>query len=139
VPPAPHHWNPRAGPPGARPPGPPPARLPDDGPCGVVPDLASAVLDVVDLIPAGQVATYGDIAAYLSGEGLRCGPRQVGSVMARWGGAVAWWRVLSADGSPPSGHEAEALARYRQEGTPLRRDGRRVDLARARLCGPRPR
>ena len=92
-----------------------------------LPDLASAVLDLVDLVPAGHVVTYGDLAAVVG-----CGPRQVGTVMARWGGAVAWWRVLRADGSPPQGHEREALRRYGAEGTPLRPGSRRVDLEAAR-------
>jgi alkylated DNA nucleotide flippase Atl1 len=100
-----------------------------------VPDVASAVLDVVDLVPPGQVITYGDIAAQVSAMGYRCGPRQVGSVMAQWGGAVAWWRVLQADGSPPRGHERAALERYRAEGTPMRPGGQRVDLSRARWAG----
>jgi alkylated DNA nucleotide flippase Atl1 len=92
-----------------------------------LPDLASAVLDVVDLVPPGRVVTYGDVAALVG-----CGPRQVGSVLSAWGGAVAWWRVLRADGSPPPGHEREALRHYADEGTPLRPGGGRVDLATAR-------
>ena len=76
--------------------------------------------------------SYGDIAEYL-GEG---GPRQVGRVMALWGGGVAWWRVTHADGSLLAGHEREALAAYLAEGTPLRRgrDGTvtGVDMRRAR-------
>jgi alkylated DNA nucleotide flippase Atl1 len=100
-----------------------------------IPEVAAAVLDVVDLIPAGKVMTYGDVAEYLAGPGAVAGPRQVGAVMARWGGAVAWWRVLKADGSPPPGHEEEALRRYALEGTPLRPGGHRVDLRRARWNG----
>ncbi len=96
-----------------------------------IPEYAEAVLDVVDLIPPGRVMTYGDIADYLA----RGGPRQVGAAMAAWGGAVAWWRVLKADGSPPPGHETEALRRYRSEHTPLRPGGHRVDLRRARWDG----
>jgi alkylated DNA nucleotide flippase Atl1 len=92
-----------------------------------LPDLAAAVLDAVDLVPPGRVVTYGDVAALVG-----CGPRQVGRVMALWGGAVAWWRVLRADGSPPPGHESEALRHYRAEGTPLRTGGVKVDLAVAR-------
>jgi len=57
--------------------------------------FAEQVLDVVDAIPPGQVMSYGDIAEYL-GQG---GPRQVGRVLAVWGGGVAWWRVIHADGS----------------------------------------
>jgi alkylated DNA nucleotide flippase Atl1 len=95
-------------------------------------DFADRVLDVVDAIPPGQVMSYGDIAEYL-GQG---GPRQVGRVMSLWGGGVAWWRVIHADGSFLPGHEREALARYREEGTPLRGTGPggglRVDMRKAR-------
>jgi len=96
-----------------------------------LPEYASAVLAVVDLIPAGKVMTYGDVAEYLG----RGGPRQVGRVMSLWGGAVCWWRVLRADGLPLPGHEREALARYRRERTPLRSGGTRVDLRLARWDG----
>jgi alkylated DNA nucleotide flippase Atl1 len=98
-------------------------------------DFASRVLDVVEAIPPGQVMSYGDVAEYL-GEG---GPRQVGRVMALWGGGVAWWRVIHADGSLLAGHERAALARYRDEGTPMRpgQDGRpgRVNMRLARWSG----
>ncbi len=97
-----------------------------------LPDYASRVLDVADSIPAGRVMSYGDIAEFL-GEG---GPRQVGRVMAQWGGAVPWWRVVHADGSLLAGHERAALECYRREGTPLKpgsgATGARLDMARAR-------
>lgn len=96
-----------------------------------LPEYAAAVLDVVDLVPAGKVVTYGDVAEYLG----RGGPRQVGAVMSRFGGAVAWWRVLRADGSPPQGLEREAIAHYRRERTPLRPGGAKVDLRAARWDG----
>jgi alkylated DNA nucleotide flippase Atl1 len=101
-----------------------------------VTDFADRVLDVVDAIPPGRVMSYGDIAEYL-GQG---GPRQVGRVMALWGGGVAWWRVIHADGSFLAGHEREALTRYQREGTPLRPSAggdHRVDMGRARW-GPAP-
>jgi alkylated DNA nucleotide flippase Atl1 len=94
-------------------------------------EFADRVLDVVDAIPPGRVMSYGDIAEYL-GQG---GPRQVGRVMSLWGGGVAWWRVIHADGSFLPGHEREALTRYQQERTPLRRAGEgqyRVDMRQAR-------
>jgi alkylated DNA nucleotide flippase Atl1 len=98
-------------------------------------DYAARVLDVAEAIPSGRVMSYGDIAEYL-GEG---GPRQVGRVMALWGGGVAWWRVIHADGTLLDGHERAALARYREEGTPMRpgADGEsgRVDMRRARWNG----
>jgi alkylated DNA nucleotide flippase Atl1 len=96
-------------------------------------DYASRVLDVVDSIAPGSVLSYGDVAELL-GAG---GPRQVGRVMALWGGGVAWWRVVHADGSLLAGHERAALARYQAENTPLRDPaggGRpRVDMRRARF------
>jgi alkylated DNA nucleotide flippase Atl1 len=94
-------------------------------------EYAERVLDVVERIPPGSVMSYGDIAEYL-GEG---GPRQVGRVMALWGGAVPWWRVLRADGTPLAGRERIALSHYRAENTPLRPDGDRVDMRRARWDG----
>ena len=106
-----------------------------------VDDFAGHVLDVVDSIPPGRVMSYGDIAEYL---GHGPGPRQVGRVMAVYGGAVAWWRVIHSDGTPAPGHDTAALANYLAEGTPLRAaphipPGRpvRVDMRRARWPGDR--
>src|SRR5262249_59233560 len=73
-----------------------------------MPDYAAEVLDVVEAIPAGAVMTYGDVAEYVG----RGGPRQVGQVMSRWGGAVPWWRGLKAAGSPPPRPEARAPPPY---------------------------
>jgi alkylated DNA nucleotide flippase Atl1 len=115
-----------------------PDGAPDVGPDGPSGDAAGEyiadVLDVVARIPAGRVLTYGDIAALVG----RGGPRQVGQVMSRWGSAVSWWRVLRADGSPAVGHERRAVAQYRKEGTPMRPNGERVDLRRARWHPPSP-
>jgi alkylated DNA nucleotide flippase Atl1 len=73
------------------------------------------------------------------------GPRQVGRVMALYGGGVPWWRVVRSDGALLPGHELEALARYRAEGTPLRLSGPageghlpRLDMRRARWDGTDP-
>lgn len=105
-----------------------------------LPDYAERVLEVAELIPAGRVLTYGDIAEWLE-EG---GPRQVGRAMALYGGAVPWWRVVRADGVPLAGQEQQALAHYHAEGTPLRepaaasrRRGEvpRLDMRRARWDG----
>jgi alkylated DNA nucleotide flippase Atl1 len=92
-------------------------------------EFAERVLAVVERIPPGRVMAYGDIAEYL-GEG---GPRQVGRVLALWGGAVPWWRVIRADGSFLPSHERTARRHYEAEGTPLRGD--RVDMRRARWDG----
>jgi alkylated DNA nucleotide flippase Atl1 len=97
-----------------------------------VDDYASRVLDVVDSITPGSVMSYGDVAEFL-GEG---GPRQVGRILALWGGGVPWWRVVHADGSLLAGHERTALAAYQAENTPLRYPSGgalpRIDMTRAR-------
>ncbi|MEJ8650458.1 MGMT family protein [Streptomyces sp. MS1.AVA.3] len=121
---------------------------------GELPAYAERVLAVAELIPAGRVMTYGDVAEWLAGEaqaeGLPAqdggrgvgGPRQVGRVMALYGGAVPWWRVVRADGQLLPGQELRALAHYRDEGTPLRTapqaaEGHipRLDMRRARWDG----
>jgi alkylated DNA nucleotide flippase Atl1 len=101
---------------------------------GLPTPYAEAVLDLVADLPPASAVAYGDIARVL-GQG---GPRQVGTVMSRFGGGVPWHRVVHADGSPAPGHEREALARHRAEGTPLSNDGTRVDLSRARPQRFRP-
>ncbi|MEW1751319.1 MGMT family protein [Streptomyces angustmyceticus] len=119
------------------------------------PEYAERVLAVAELIPAGRVMTYGDVAEWLKDEeqpeglpaqgggGQRVGgPRQVGRVMALYGAAVPWWRVVRADGRLLPGSELRALAHYRDEGTPLRTAPHvaddhipRLDMRRARWDG----
>jgi len=86
-------------------------------------DYIEQVLSLVERVPAGRVTTYGAVAEAI-GSG---GPRQVGRVMSTYGGAVAWWRVVRADGSLPACHEGEAHAHHIAEGTPTRPNGR-VDM-----------
>lgn len=91
-----------------------------------LPEYAERVLELAERIPPGRVLTYGDVAGWLREEDAeagrvgRGGPRQVGRVMALYGGAVPWWRVVRADGALLPGKEPRALERYRVEGTPLR-------------------
>jgi alkylated DNA nucleotide flippase Atl1 len=85
------------------------------------------VLSLVEAIPPGRVLAYGEIAELFEVGG----PRQVGAVLARHGGGVPWWRVVHADGSPPSGKEGRALREWIAEGTALRPNGH-VDMAVAR-------
>lgn len=103
-----------------------------------LPAYAERVLDVAERIPPGRVMTYGDVAEWLE-EG---GPRQVGRVMALYGGAVPWWRVVRADGALLPGSELRALDHYREEGTALREAPRsaeghlpKIDMRRARWDG----
>ena len=89
-------------------------------------EYVEAVLSVVEQVPPGRVTTYGAVAAAV-GQG---GPRQVGRVMATYGGPVPWWRVVRADGGLSLCHSGEALALHRAEGTHLRPSGK-VDLKSA--------
>ena len=83
------------------------------------------VREAVCSIPAGAVATYGDV-----GRRAGVGARQAGRAMSLLDDGVPWWRVVYADGTPPSCHGGRAPDLLRAEGTPMR--GARVDMARAR-------
>ncbi|WP_138896153.1 MGMT family protein [Streptomyces chryseus] len=113
-------------------------RMSDEPEAPELPEYAERVLEVAEMIPPGRVMTYGDVAEWLE-EG---GPRQVGRVMALYGGAAPWWRVVRSDGVLLPGHEPRALGHYRAEGTPLRTASRqsgthvpRLDMKRARWDG----
>ncbi|MEV7689226.1 MGMT family protein [Streptomyces bungoensis] len=115
-----------------------PAREAHEEDSDALPEYAERVLEVAERIPPGRVMTYGDVAEWLE-EG---GPRQVGRVMALYGGAVPWWRVVRADGVLLPGHELRALGHYRAEGTPMKEAARsseghlpRLDMRRARWDG----
>jgi methylated-DNA-protein-cysteine methyltransferase related protein len=93
---------------------------------GVDDSNVEEVLRLVESVPPGHVTTYGDVAAMVG----RGGPRQVGTVMARHGAGVPWWRVVRADGRPAEGLAERALRHLVDEGVPLV-DGRvRMALAR---------
>ncbi|GAB2628585.1 MGMT family protein [Prescottella soli] len=84
------------------------------------------VRELVASIPAGSVATYGDIA---SAAGLS-NPRTVGWIMRTDTADLPWHRVLGASGRPAPHLAHRQLAKLELEGVPIR-DGR-VDLAVAR-------
>jgi len=79
-------------------------------------DFVSRVLEIVESIPPGHVMTYGEVAATIGSRAARA----VGTVMARYGSEVAWWRVIRSGGHPPLNHEDRALVHYESESTPLK-------------------
>jgi alkylated DNA nucleotide flippase Atl1 len=93
-------------------------------------EYVELVLRCVEQVPRGRVTTYGTVAEVVGQVVGGGGPRLVGSVMARHGGGVPWWRVVRADGSLPPSHDVEARPHYLEEGTPLRPTGN-VDIKRA--------
>ena len=95
-----------------------------------LPDGAELVLAVVESIPPGRVMSYGAIAEVVrERDGHRASARSVGSVMARFGGAVPWHRVVNSAGRTPPGHERRARERLEAEGVPFRND--HVDMRKA--------
>ncbi len=92
-------------------------------------DDEERVRQVVCAIPAGRVATYGQVARE-AGLGRRA--RFVGRVMARLpaGSKVPWHRVLRAGGEPAFPVDSESYRRQRTllEAEGVRFIGRRVDL-----------
>jgi methylated-DNA-protein-cysteine methyltransferase-like protein len=89
------------------------------------------------LVPAGRVATYGQLAA-IDG---RCTPRMVGYAMAGIpsGSDVPWHRVINSKGeiSFPEGSEGRDVQRALLEAEGVEFDERgRVDLRRFGWTGP---
>ncbi len=80
--------------------------------------LVERILRAVELVPAGRVATYGDIASIVG-----IGPRHVGNVLARWGHGVPWWRVTNGKGELPPSLLEQAHARWEVEGIPTKGPG----------------
>lgn len=95
-----------------------------------------AVHRLVSAIPAGRVATYGQIAALL---GAPRAARAVGAAMRHCPDAVPWHRVVNARGAiSPRASVAGMLTQgilLQHEGVPVR--GGRLALSRYRWVGPR--
>lgn len=96
----------------------------------VTPDeYVELVLSLVERIPPGRVMSYGAIAECLADVSGRSSARLVGTIMARYGGAVPWYRVVNNAGRLVPGHEVEAATRLRAEGVEFKGD--RVVMAKA--------
>ena len=83
---------------------------------------------LVAAIPAGRVATYGDIA---SAAGLSS-PRIVGWIMRTDSADLPWHRVITASGRPAAHLATEQLELLRAEGV-LSDDGR-IPLSQVRFA-----
>jgi methylated-DNA-protein-cysteine methyltransferase-like protein len=96
--------------------------------------LYERIYEVVERIPAGRVATYGQVARLA---GIPKGARQVGYAMAALGrGAprpeVPWHRVVNAKGESSIG--GEQITRLEAEGVSFDERGR-IDLKRFGWAG----
>lgn len=76
-------------------------------------DPSEAVYAVVRQIPAGRVATYGQVADMV--EGLRVSAREVGAIMNESPPDVPWQRVVGAGGHLPIGKRSPALKMRQRE------------------------
>jgi len=96
-----------------------------------LPPLYFAVYDMVDRVPPGRVATYGQIASLLG----RCGPRQVGTALSRLprNRNTPWQRIVNTKGEistrKEGGASPEQRVRLESEGVVFNRHGR-IDLDR---------
>lgn len=86
-------------------------------PTGATTPFAARVLQVVADSGAGEVLTYGEVAAEAGRPGAA---RAVGTVLRRHGRQVPWWRVVSSRGRLVPGAEAAQAALLRAEGVPVR-------------------
>ncbi|HVF32977.1 MAG TPA: MGMT family protein [Acidimicrobiales bacterium] len=87
-------------------------------------DFADRVREVVRSLPAGEVVSYGEVAAMAGRPGAA---RGAGAVLASSGrDDLPWWRVVYASGRLVPGKEA-AQARH------LRGEGVEVDTAASRV------
>lgn len=93
------------------------------------------ILSVVRVIPAGNVAAFGEV-----GKVAGVGARYVGWVLGHHAGDAPWWRVVNAKGKTHAPArvlplwEKEAIA-YRRERADLRRHGLDAEDLRALLAG----
>ncbi|MGZ4209161.1 MAG: DUF429 domain-containing protein [Actinomycetota bacterium] len=93
--------------------------------------FAERIARIVGQIPAGRVATYGDVARWA---GKPAGARAVGTVLKTHQFELPCHRVVDANGEPPP-YPEDAAARLRAEG--VRFDGSRVSLQDHRWGGLR--
>lgn len=84
--------------------------------------FAHAVLDVVAAIEAGNIMTYGEVAAEMGQPGAA---RAVGSVLRRHGSEVPWWRVVASSGRLVPGSEHRHAKHLARDGVAVK-DGRVV-------------
>ena len=90
-------------------------------------ELAGRMLDQVAAVPAGSVATYGDIAARAGSRS----PRLAGRVLAEMADeSTPWHRIVRADGTPAAHLRREQTALLMAEGVTV--TSGRVDLKRFR-------
>lgn len=97
--------------------------------------METAIVRVIQQIPRGRVATYGQVAA---AAGYPRYHRQVAQVLHRIGHSLPWHRVLGAGGQIKTRLDGGLEQRLRLEMEGVRFRGSRVNMAehQAKLLGP---
>lgn len=80
------------------------------------------IRELIAAVPAGNVASYGDIAALAGASN----PRIVGWVLREDGFDLPWHRILRADGTVAVHKQQEQLERLRAEGVLAK--GSKIDM-----------
>ena len=99
--------------------------------------LYQRIYKLVKQIPAGQVATYGQIAKMVG----HCGPRQVGYAMSHTpkGEKIPWQRVINSQGRvsvrKQGAEDPRQIKLLKQEGVIFDKSGK-VDFAEYAWFGP---
>jgi methylated-DNA-protein-cysteine methyltransferase-like protein len=84
----------------------------------VVPaEFRERVIAVVVALAAGEVVSYGDVAAQAGYPGAA---RGVGAVLAHCDDPLPWWRVVMSSGRLAPGKEARQAQLLRAEGVTVR-------------------
>ena len=79
--------------------------------------FADAVDAVITALAPGEVVTYGEVALEAGYPGRA---RAVGRYLAGSGGALPWWRVVTASGRLVPGNEAAHARLLEAEGAEIR-------------------
>ncbi len=88
--------------------------------------MEAAIRERISRIPAGQVSTYGDVAAAAGYPGR---PRQVAQVLRKFGHMLPWHRVLGSGGQIKTGRETALEQRMLLEMEGVHFRGSRVDMS----------
>lgn len=92
--------------------------------------LDEILLDMVRMIPPGNLATYADLSGLAAELGYPCTPRRVARALSEFGGAVPWWRVVQSGGTIADQVLQPAVELLQADGVPVA--GRRVPLHEVR-------
>ncbi|MGO8876674.1 MAG: MGMT family protein [Acidimicrobiales bacterium] len=95
--------------------------------------FARDVRGVIEELRPGEVVTYGEVAREAGHDGAA---RAVGTLLAREGDDLPWWRVVTTTGRLVPGQEAEHARRLRAEGVELTGVPAHVRRLRRRRAGP---